>query len=122
MAHDFRSKADKGVELIVRPKNKYGIAMAGEIVIVDKEEMQNPSTRAACMTRAEAKSLSDKVKKDRAAAEEAKRSKRSIMNMIDSGLDRVSKAGIASAKKKAESEARESDEIIRKAEAAEAAE
>lgn len=111
MTHDCTAARDgRGIELIVRPKNTYGKAKSGEHVIVDEEELDNPSTRSACMTPDEAQNLAVKLEATRAAIEE-KKNKRTIKAMVEAGLDRLTES-IKAATVKADDEAVELDHKI----------
>lgn len=90
-----QNKKKQGVELIVRPGNKYGGARAGESVLVDESELLNSSTRSACMTLDEVDALESaresqrrEVQRMREAAE-----KSDVKNMVDAGLERIRSGG-----------------------------
>lgn len=92
--HDFRqNKGQPGVEMIVRPRNRYGSAVEGETVLVDAKELRCGSTRAACMTREEAIELNRKLAEAQKSAEKRQKlaSRRSISAMINQGLMRLGK-------------------------------
>ena len=94
MRHDYRTaKSEKGVELIVRPRNTYGSAGAGEVVLVDARELLNGSTRSACMTQDEAAELQRRIEEAEREAEAKRRvaSRRTITAAITEGLSRLGK-------------------------------
>lgn len=113
MVHDERSQPGPGVELIVRPNNRYGKAFPGDRVLVDAGELRNHSTMSACMTSDEAAALeAERIRKEEAAAV-AKSKRGGVMAMIDAGLQRQEDqaAAVEAAKQKADAERAEAEQL-----------
>lgn len=112
--HDYRQHRDlKGVLLTVRPSNKYGGAIGGEEILVDADELRNPSTMAACAPRGELERQAAEREARRAAAEVSKHAT-SLEAMVDAGLNRLAEQAersVEAAKGKADAEARQAEEI-----------
>jgi len=115
---DYRIKKKfDGVELIVRPGNRYGNSPAGDRVRVDESELNNSSTMSACMTDAEAEEL--ERKREAARLESEKRrgvEKRSgVRGMVDAALARISEGAedpnVRLARQRAQAETLESDRL-----------
>jgi hypothetical protein len=102
--HDLRADhGDDGVLLIVRKGNRYGTAVAGERVRVDKKELGNRSTMEACMTEdAYQRILDERAAK---AAEREHPKKSGVAAAVDEGLARITREAEERAKRQAELEA-----------------
>ena len=84
---DYSEGDEETIVLIVRPKNTYGAAKAGERVRVSIDESQNPSTKTCLMSEQE---------RDDLAAERARRAKaktdkprRDVKGIVEAGLERL---------------------------------
>lgn len=114
MAHDLRQQKNKaGIEMIVRPKNRYGSAGPGEVVLVDAREINNGATRSACMTKDEAEELQRRIEAKEREAEERQKTmtRRSISAIVDKGLALLGQ-------KKEETEPEPEPEVVDAADAA----
>lgn len=88
--HDYSSGSGESVVLIVRKGNRYGAAVAGERVRVDKGELHNRSTMECCMSEeAYEEFLADKRAK---AKEPARPYKSPIAAAVERDLERLEQA------------------------------
>lgn len=109
-----------GVELIVRPGNRYGAAEEGARVLVDPTELKNPSTMSSCMTKAEAAELERKRVEALDAIEATRKKPSRIMAVVEEGLARIAAAAERAAIDAAESKnLRDAEEATQLAERAE---